>query len=228
MKLDKQTKKQLIDLWEERRISLEGNILKVIDGDGDEEFQAYLNEALERDKESRRKRLTITKQVQLQNTELVKWKEENENIQRELKDSLKITEDSVQEATILKEQAELAKIEAENAMMQAEISKEEALKAKSEAENAKVSAENDLELIQKRTQFELIGTIVKVALYVILGVGVIVTGMYLIALILKTDTQVIGSTWSNIIGILLTNAFSIVGTIMGVKYATEKSNGSEK
>ena len=35
------------------------------------------------------------------------------------------------------------------------------------------------------------------------------------------DTQIIGSTWSNMFGILLTNAFSIVGTIMGVKYANK-------
>jgi hypothetical protein len=46
--------------------------------------------------------------------------------------------------------------------------------------------------------------------------------MYLFAILSGKDTQVIGSTWSNIIGILLTNAFSIVGTIMGVKYASEK------
>lgn len=223
MKLDRQTRKQLINLWEERKISLEGNILKLIDVEDDEDFQKYLNEALERDRENRRRRLNITKQVQSQNTELIKWKEENENIQQELKESLKKTEESMQEATLLKEEAEAAKIEAETAMLQAEFSREQALKAKSEAENAKAAAENDLDLIQKKTQFELIGTIVKVALYVILGVGVIVTGMYLIALILKTDTQVIGSTWSNIIGILLTNAFSIVGTIMGVKYASEKN-----
>jgi hypothetical protein len=47
--------------------------------------------------------------------------------------------------------------------------------------------------------------------------------MYGLALMSGTDTQIIGSTWSNMFGILLTNAFSIVGTIMGVKYATEKS-----
>lgn len=232
MKLDKQTKKEIINLWEEKRISLEGNILKLIEADGDVEFQKYLDEALERDKESRRKRLTITKQVQIQNNELVKWKEENEETQRQLKESLERTEQSMQEATILKEEAEVAKIEAENAMMQAELSREEAErareeaeKARQEAENAKVAAETNLDFIQKKTQFELIGTIVKVALYVILGVGVVVTGMYLFAILNGTDTQVIGSTWSNIIGILLTNAFSIVGTIMGVKYASEKSNG---
>jgi hypothetical protein len=74
--------------------------------------------------------------------------------------------------------------------------------------------------MQKRTQFELIGTIVKVALWVILGVGVITTLVFMIALFAGKDTAVIGSTWSNIIGILLTNSFSIIGTIMGVKYAS--------
>ena len=34
----------------------------------------------------------------------------------------------------------------------------------------------------------------------------------------------ISLTWSNIIGILLTNAFSIVGTIMEVKYESEKKD----
>lgn len=223
MKLNKETRKELIELWKTKKISLEGNILKVIESDDDVEFQTYIKESLEKDKETRRKRLDITRQVQSQNNELIKWKEENEKIQSELKDSLGKTEQSMIEANLLKEQADEARIEAENAMMQAEISKEEAVKAKIEAENAKIAAENDLDLVQKRTQFELIGTIVKVALWVILGVGFIVTGMYLFAIIIGTDTQVIGSTWSNIVGILLTNAFSIVGTIMGVKYASDKS-----
>ena len=77
--------------------------------------------------------------------------------------------------------------------------------------------------MQKKTQFELIGTIVKVSLFVILGVGVTTTGMYAMAIMSGVDTSIIGSTWSNIIGILLTNAFSIIGTIMGVKYASEKN-----
>lgn len=94
--------------------------------------------------------------------------------------------------------------------------------AKKEAEQLRDEAVEDLETIQKRTQYELIGTIVKVALWVIVGVGVLTTAMYGLALVSGTDTQIIGSTWSNMFGILLTNAFSIVGTIMGVKYATEK------
>lgn len=90
------------------------------------------------------------------------------------------------------------------------------------AENAKREIENDLDVLQKRTQFELIGNIVQIALYVIVGVGVVVTGMYLFAMAtLSTETTLIGNTWSNLFGILLTNSFSIIGTIMGVKYASE-------
>jgi Fe2+ transport system protein B len=224
MKLNKETRGQLLDLWKKRKISLSGNILKVIDADGDEELKKYLDESIQRDNEVRRKRLDVTKKVQSQNDELIVWKEENEKIQKELLDSLKKTEESMQESERLREEAEKAKEEAEASMLEAQSAKEEAEIAREEAENAKNAAENDLDLIQKKTQFELIGTIIRVALWVILGVGVVTTMVYLIALFTGVDTAVIGSTWSNIVGILLTNSFSIVGTIMGVKYASEKES----
>lgn len=99
---------------------------------------------------------------------------------------------------------------------------EEIEQAKKDAEKLRDDAIEDLEVMQKRTQYELISTIVKVALFIIVSVGVLTTVMYIIAMMSGQDTQIIGSTWSNMFGILLTNAFSIVGTIMGVKYATEK------
>ena len=73
----------------------------------------------------------------------------------------------------------------------------------------------------KKSQNELIKTIVKCALGVIVGVGIITTIMYSVAILSSKDTQIIGSTWSNMFSVLLTNAFSIVGTIMGIKYATQ-------
>jgi len=94
--------------------------------------------------------------------------------------------------------------------------------ALAEAEKLRDDAMEDLELLQQKTQFELVGTIVRIALGVIVGVGVLTTVMYAVSILTGQDTQIIGSTWSNMFGILLTNAFSIVGTIMGVKYATEK------
>ena len=121
-----------------------------------------------------------------------------------------------------RQESERLRLEAEEARIEAERAKEEALEAKESAEAAKSQVENDLDILQRRTQNELIGTIVKVALFVICGVGFVTTGVYLLALFTDKDTQVIASTWANIIGILLTNAFSIVGTIMGVKYASEK------
>ena len=224
IKLDKKTKDQLINLYKTKKIALEGNILKLIDPDGDVELENYLKETTEKDKDTRRKRLEVTRKVQSQNNDLVKWKEENEKIQLELKESLDKTENSMRQMESLKEEAECARLEAERLKEEAECARLEAELSKQEAINAKNVAEDDLELMQKKTQFELIGTIVKVALWVILGVGGVTTIMYLIALSTGLDTTVIGSTWSNIIGILLTNAFSIVGTIMGVKYASEKKD----
>jgi len=198
MKLNKVTKEALLKL-SKKRIYLEGNILKVIEVDSDDvDFKEYITEAKRRDTSSRRKRLEVTKQVQNQNKELVSKQEENDTLMVELQAAL--------------EEATAAQHEADELRLNAERAKDEALK--------------DLDLMQKRTQFELIGTIVRVALVVIIGVGIITTIMYGIALTTSADTQIIGSTWSNMFGILLTNAFSIVGTIMGVKYATD--NGKDK
>jgi len=92
-----------------------------------------------------------------------------------------------------------------------------------DAEKLRDEAVEDLDILQKRTQFELIGLIVKVALVIIIGVGVLTTLMYIMALMANKDTTILGNAWSNLFGILLTNSFSIIGTIMGVKYATEKN-----
>jgi hypothetical protein len=102
---------------------------------------------------------------------------------------------------------------------------DELKEALQEAENAKEEALNDLDLIQKKTQFELINSIVNYALYVIVGTGIITTALYITAICLESgETTLIGSTWSNLFGILLTNSFSIIGTIMGVKYANNSEN----
>lgn len=99
---------------------------------------------------------------------------------------------------------------------------EELEEAKQAAESLRDEALNDLEVMQKKTQFELVGIIVKLALAVIVGVGVTTSVLYMFVLYQGYDSKIIESTWSNLFGILLTNSFSIVGTIMGVKYATEK------
>jgi len=94
-------------------------------------------------------------------------------------------------------------------------------KLKDAIEIEKNVALNDLDVMMKKSQSELIKTIVMVALLVIVGVGVITTILYWMAMVTGKDTQIIGSTWSNMFSVLLTNAFSIVGTIMGIKYATQ-------
>ena len=227
MILDKSTKKQLIELFKSKNIGLEGNIVKLIDSDGDEEFAAYLKQCVDKDITSRRKRLDMTKQVQTQNAELTKLNEQNQKIMEELQETLKNVEES--KMTFEVQNRELNEWKEENLRLTEELKIEmvKAEQAKIAAENAKNEAENNLDLVQKKTQFELINNIVKVALYVIIGVGTITTGIYVYSMALNVDTDIIGSTWSNMFGILLTNSFSIVGTILGVKYGASP-NKEEK
>jgi hypothetical protein len=120
---------------------------------------------------------------------------------------------------------ELESISAERERLMTELKSalEETTQLKEAAEREKDTALQDLELLQKRKQFELINTIVKIALFVIISVGVITSGVFLYALHKGIESPIIENTWSNLFGILLTNAFSIVGTIMGVKYASDSS-----
>ena len=103
-----------------------------------------------------------------------------------------------------------------------ELENSQKLKAAIEVE--KDAALNDLDVMIKKSQSELIKVIVKCALAVIIGVGIVTTVLYWLAMLTGKDTQIIGSTWSNMFSVLLTNAFSIVGTIMGIKYATQEKN----
>tara|TARA_R110002167_G_scaffold146363_1_gene337761 strand:- start:444 stop:1004 length:561 start_codon:yes stop_codon:yes gene_type:complete len=176
-------KRQLIATGDNRNVFLEGNIIKLIDAQDDEAFKKYLFDAKAQDIENRKKRLEVTKQVQIQNRELITSQEENEKLMIDLKEAVK------------------------------------------KADEAKDAALTDLDLIQKKTQFELIGKIVQVALWIIVGVGVFTTLLFMFAMFTNRDLTIIGNTWSNLFGILLTNSFSIIGTIMGVKYASEGNRG---
>lgn len=221
LKIDKNTKFQLMDLQRTRNISLEGNILKLIDTSDDLDFEKYINNSIEKDRDNRKKRLEITKQIQTQNKNLIELNSENERINSEIKCALSEMRES--KSKIESQNAELIEWREENERITQELHK-----ALHSAQEAKKLAENDLDLLQKKTQFELIGTIVRISLFVIIGVGVTTTAVYMIALFLGKDTEIIASTWSNMFGILLTNSFSIIGTIMGVKYAasSKKEEGN--
>ena len=227
MILDKNTKKELIELFKSKSIGLEGNIVKLINSDGDEEFASYLKQCSEKDVALRRKRLEMTKQVQTQNAELSKLNEANQKMMEELQNTLTSMEE--QKSQIESQNSELLAWKQENEKIGAELveAMKQSEQARLVAENAKDQAENNLDMMQKKTQFELINNIVRVALYVIIGVGFITTGIYVYSMSIGMDTDIIGSTWSNMFGILLTNSFSIVGTILGVKYGTSP-NKEEK
>lgn len=202
MELGKEIEGLFISLAKNKKLYLEGNILKVLKSTNPG-FKEYLKIAKQKDTTSRKKRLQITKQVQEQNKQLEEAAVENERINKQLSKALD---------------------EASTAAEEARKAEGEAVLAKAQAEKAMENALSDLDLMQQKSQFELVGTIVRIALIIICGVGIITSVMYGLAIVSGYDTQIIGSTWSNMFGILLTNAFSIVGTIMGVKYASEKNN----
>jgi hypothetical protein len=219
--IDSNTKKTLMDLYSKKGIGLEGNITKLINTENDEDFKKYLKECELKDGDKRRKRLEMTKKIQKQNEELINLNVENQKIMDDLQSTLKEAEE--QRVKIEIQNGELIDWREENEKIQQDLQREmiNSEKARIQAEEAKINAINDLDILQKRNQTELISNIVKVALYIIIGVGIVTTGVYVFTLVMGKDTQVISATWSNIFGILLTNAFSIVGTIMGIKYATE-------
>ena len=179
MILSNDTAQQLLNLWKTKKVGLEGNVLKVIQTT-DEEFQRYIDEAKQRDNETRRKRLEVTKQVQQQNKDLIESQADREKLMIDLQESL------------------------------------------AQSEMLKNAAVEDLESLQKRTQFELIGLIVKVALSVIGAVCILTTILYLYVISKGLNSTIIETTWSNLFGIILTNSFSIIGTIMGVKHMADK------
>tara|TARA_A100001201_G_scaffold143445_1_gene145120 strand:- start:3700 stop:4263 length:564 start_codon:yes stop_codon:yes gene_type:complete len=145
----------------------------------------------------------------------------SEYLETALKEDVKRREQRLQLTKVIQDQNDdLTSKASENSALMDEL--KEAL---NEAENAKEEALNDLDLVQKKTQFELINSIVNYALYVIVGTGIITTALYITAIWLNSgETTLIGNTWSNLFGILLTNSFSIIGTIMGVKYANNSEN----
>lgn len=195
VEITEHTRNVLLEVAKSKKIYVEGNFLKILKAPkGDKEFEEYLKLCKQKDIETRRKRLEVTKQVQEQNKELTAKQKENDALMEELQTALE---------------------EAKNAELEAD-------KLRAEAEKGKDKALEDLETLQKKTQFELVGRIVKIALIVIMGVGVITTALFAYTLITGQENPILESTWSNLFGILLTNSFSIVGTIMGVKYATEK------
>lgn len=196
MKVTQQTRDILLKIAKEKKIYVEGNFLKLLEPEKEDvEFAKYLQLCKNKDQTTRRKRLEVTKQVQKQNKELEAAAAKNDKLMSDLKIALEETEKR----------------------------KEEAEQARAEAEKLRDSAISDLETLQKKTQFELVGRIVKIALIVIMGVGVITTTLFAYTLVTGQENPILESTWSNLFGILLTNSFSIVGTIMGVKYATGES-----
>jgi hypothetical protein len=216
IQLDETAWAALIATAASKKVYISGNILHLIDDEGSPLYTDYIAKAQAKDAEKQKQRLEVSKAAQEEKRALEEANTENTELMCRLQSAL--------------DAAERTKGQAEEAREQSDVHRREAEEARILAEKAKATAETDLDFMQKQTQFELMGNIVRVALWVIAGVGITTTMMYATALFGPTastgDTTLLGNTWSNMFGILLTNSFSIIGTIMGVKYATENRGDS--
>jgi len=214
IQFDDATWASLLETARSKNVYISGNILRLIDTGEDEKKKSYISEATEKDASRQRRRLDVNKKTQSVMKQLQETSAQNDKLVAEIQEALKDAEDSQQ-------QEELARAEADK-------QREAAEEATERAEQARQIAESELESARKQKQFELMGQIVSVALWVICGVGLITTALYFYAIYNEsTETTLLGNTWSNMFGILLTNSFSIIGTVMGVKYATERAGDSE-
>lgn len=214
IKLDEDAWASILVTGQTKNVYLSGSILHLIDDEGRQSYKLYLSKCLDLDDKKKKKRLQVNKKTQRVMKELTTTNKENLALAGKLQAAL--------------EEAETQKQEAEGLKIEADAMRTKAEEAQKAAEDAKDTAERELDTLQKKHQFELVGDIVNISLAVICGVGLITTGLYASAIYTgSTEVSTLGQAWSNMFGILLTNSFSIIGTIMGVKYASARSGDSE-
>lgn len=201
----------LIATASSKKVYISGNVLKLISDQDNPLYREYLDTAIARDKDKQRQRLEVSKKAQREKQELETAQDRNGALMKRLELALS--------------SADKAREEAEQAKQVSDMMRAKAEAARAAAENAKDEVERDLDVLQRRTQSQLMHNIVNSAIQVVIGVGAITSALYLFVLVFdgpETQVSMLGNTWSNMFGILLTNSFSIIGTVMGVKYATEK------
>lgn len=214
----REVEESLMQLAVDNNVLIGGKIAKVIRSDNTD-FQEYLKKVVEKEKSLRLVRLSNNKQTQKTMQDLKGSKAELEGKTQDLEESKNQLE---VKATLLEEKVQENRVlvqEIQQALEVAETAQENAEQARILADSARIHAEKDLQLLQQKRQFDLVEDIVQVALKSIMGLQFSITILYIVALITEVQVEVIGDVWANTIGILITNFFSIIGTILGVKYA---------
>lgn len=168
--------------------------------------------------------LARDKGIRLEGNILKVLDHDNDEFKRYIEESLEKDQAARRKRLEITRQVQAQNKELQEAQSKLHEALEEAERAKAVAENAKAIVEQDLSVLQKRTQFRLMHRIVNVSLGVVMSVGIMSTLVYLFAMWSGNELERVGTVWSSLIGILLTNSFSILGTIMGVKYASEKED----
>jgi len=88
-----------------KKVYIEGNFTKLLKDSLDADVVAYISECKDKDKQSRRKRLDVTKQVQKQNSELAEAAVVKEalvlELQNALDDAEKLRDEAVEDLDLM-------------------------------------------------------------------------------------------------------------------------------
>lgn len=88
---------------------------------------------------------------------------------------------------------------------------------KAKVEDDVCNLEKNLKVLREKNQLKIMNNVVNICLRIIIGIGVSCSLILIIMLICGNQSDLVESTWSQSILLMLSNSFSIIATIQGVK-----------
>ena len=94
-------------------------------------------------------------------------------------------------------------------------------KEKAKVEDDVCTLEKNLKVLREKNQLKIMNNVVNICLRIIIGIGVSCSLILVFMLFFGKQSDLVESTWSQSILLMLSNSFSIIATIQGVKSIKE-------
>jgi hypothetical protein len=90
-------------------------------------------------------------------------------------------------------------------------------KEKAKVEDDVCTLEKNLKVLREKNQLKLMNNVVNICLRIIIGIGLSCSIILVVMILFGKQSDLVESTWSQSILLMLSNSFSIIATIQGVK-----------
>lgn len=149
----------------------------------------------------------LTKENKLSDDDWIEYlKIANDRDENKSKERVELTHEALNQKTELERAHKKIK-------QQYKLLKEE----KEKVEDNVCTLENDLKILREKNQLRILNHVVNICLRIIIGIGFSCSIILVVMLLFGKQSDLIESTWSQSILLMLSNAFSIIATIQGVK-----------